>query len=120
MRTEILQKILNDLRSSSGDVEGCAIISLDGLPIASALMDGMDENRIGAMSAAMLSLGGKSAEELGRGELDQVMVKGENGYVLMIGAGHEAVLLVITNPSAKLGLIFLDSKRAAKKVADVL
>ncbi len=120
MRTEMLQNVLNELRSSSGDVEGCAIVSLDGLPIASALMEGMDENRIGAMSAAMLSLGGKTSSELGRDELDQVMIKGKNGYILMVEAGEEAVLLVITNPSAKLGLIFLDTKRAAKNIKEIL
>ncbi|MFK5893119.1 MAG: roadblock/LC7 domain-containing protein [Pseudomonadota bacterium] len=120
MRTEMLQNILNELRSSSGDIEGCAVISLDGLPIASSLMDSIDENRVGAMSAAMLSLGEKTSEELGRGELDQVMIKGKNGYILMIGSGNEAVLLVITNSAAKLGLIFLDTKRAAESISEIL
>jgi len=120
MRTEMLHNILNELRSSSGDIDGCAIVSLDGLPIASSLMDSIDESRVGAMSAAMLSLGDKTAEELGRGDLDQVMIKGKNGYILMVGAGEDAVLLVITNASAKLGLVFLDSKRAAKNIAEML
>ncbi|MBE9527483.1 MAG: roadblock/LC7 domain-containing protein [Proteobacteria bacterium] len=120
MRTEMLQKILNELRSSSGDIEGCAVISLDGLPIASSLMDSIDENRVGAMSAAMLSLGEKTSEELGRDELDQVMIKGKNGYILMVNAGNDAVLLVITNSAAKLGLIFLDTKRSAEDIAEIL
>ncbi|MFK5985267.1 MAG: roadblock/LC7 domain-containing protein [Pseudomonadota bacterium] len=120
MRTEMLQNILNELRSSSGDIEGCAVISLDGLPIAASLMDSIDENRVGAMSAAMLSLGEKTSEELGRDELDQVMIKGKNGYILMVSAGEDAVLLIITNSSAKLGLIFLDSKRAAANIAEIL
>jgi len=72
------------------------------------------------MSAAMLSLGEKTSEELGREELDQVMIKGKNGYILMVSAGGDAVLLVITNSAAKLGLIFLDSKRAAANIAEML
>ena len=120
MRTQMLQSVLNDLRSSSGDIEGCAIVSLDGLTVASSLMEGRDENRVGAMSAAMLALGEKTAKELGRGRLDQVMVKGESGYLLLIGAGKDAVLIVITNAAAKLGLVFLDARRAAQSITEVL
>ena len=37
-----------------------------------------------AMSAAMLALGERIAAELGRGELDQVYIKGDSGYVLLM------------------------------------
>lgn len=120
MRQEMLQTILNDLRSASGDIVGCAIISRDGLTMASSLAEKVDENRVGAMSAAMLALGEKTGMELGCGELNQVMVKGTNGYVLLIEAGKDAVLTVMTNSEAKLGLIFLDSTRAADHIAEIL
>lgn len=77
---------------------------------------GMDEDRIGAMSAAMLSLGDRTAKELARGELEQVLIRGHEGYILMTHAGEEAVLTVVTKANAKLGLIFLDVKRAAEAV----
>lgn len=44
------------------------------------------------MAAAMLALGERTARELNRGDLDQVMVKGNNGYILMSYAGHDAVI----------------------------
>lgn len=119
MRTQMLRSVLNEL-SASADVEGCAVVSLDGLTMASSLMEGMDENRVGAMSAAMLALGEKTSQELGRGGLDQVLVKGSSGYILLVQAGKEAVLIVITNSEAKLGLVLLDTKRAAKSIADLL
>ena len=120
MRDEMLLSILNDLNGTSADIEASAVISTDGLMIASVLPATMDEDRVGAMNAAMLTLGDRSAQELGRGELEQVMVKGAKGYILMTYAGDEAVLSVIAKSSAKLGLIFLDAKRAAASIAQVL
>ncbi|MCE5360550.1 roadblock/LC7 domain-containing protein [Candidatus Igneacidithiobacillus taiwanensis] len=120
MRAEIIQSILHDLNGSSADIEASAVISTDGLTIASALASSMDEDRVGAMAAAMLSLGVRTAAELARGEIEQVMIKGGDGYVLLIQAGAEAVLSVITRKDAKLGLVFLDAKRAANAIAEQL
>ncbi len=120
MREELIKSVLSDLNSGSADIEASAVISLDGLTMASLLQAGMDEDRVGAMAAAMLSLGDRTAMELSRGELDQVMIKGSRGYILLIHAGSEAVLSVIVRDGAKLGLVFLDANRAAQSVARLL
>ena len=112
--------LLNELNSTSADIEASGVISTDGLMMASQLPAGLDEDRVGAMSAAMLSLGDRTASELGRGELDQVLIKGKEGYVLMVYAGSEAVVTVMAKANAKLGLIFLDVKRAAEQLAKLL
>ncbi len=120
MRSDMLTSILNDLNGTSADIEATGIISTDGLMMASALPANLDEDRVGAMSAAMLSLGDRTAQELVRGTLEQVLIKGDRGYVLMTHAGDEAVLTVLAKPNAKLGLIFLDVKRAASSISEVL
>ena len=66
------------------------------------------------MSAAMLSLGERIASELGRGVLEQVYIKGQNGYVLLMSIGEEAVLTAMARKEAKLGLILLDMRRTAE------
>src|SRR5699024_11078450 len=114
MRTDQFQKMLVDLNGSTSDIEASALISVDGLMMSSAMPQGMDEDRVGAMSAALLSMGERTARELARGKLDRVLVQGEDGYVIMTSAGEEAVLTVLARPNAKLGLIFLDIKRAAQ------
>lgn len=88
--------------------------------IASALPTGIDEDRVGAMSAALLSLGDRAGAELGRGSTDRVLVQGEKGYVIMTSAGKEAVLTILAKPNAKLGLIFLDIKRASEALAKLI
>ena len=120
MRSELIQEILRELATSSSEVEGSVVTSLDGLPIASVLPQGVEEDRVSAMSAAMLSLGERTAQELRRGTLEQVLIRGAGGFVLMVQAGEEAVLTVLVREKAKLGLVFLDVKRAAERVAQVL
>ncbi|BCX81909.1 conserved hypothetical protein [Methylomarinovum caldicuralii] len=120
MREQMLTSILNELNGTSADIEASGVISIDGLMMAAVLPQGMDEDRVGAMSAAMLSLGDRTAQELARGELEQVLIKGDKGYVLMTHAGREAVLTVLAKPQAKLGLIFLDVKRAAENIAQLI
>jgi len=120
MRADMLTSVLTELNGTSADIQASGVISTDGLMMASVLPVGLDEDRVGAMSAAMLSLGDRTAKELARGTLEQVLIKGALGYVLMTYAGEEAVLTVMAKPNAKLGLIFLDVKRAAESIADLL
>lgn len=120
MRSDMLTSVLTELNGTSADIEASGVISTDGLMMASVLPAGLDEDRVGAMSAAMLSLGDRTAQELARGALEQVLIKGDKGYVLMTYAGAEAVLTVMAKPNAKLGLIFLDVKRAAQSISEML
>jgi predicted regulator of Ras-like GTPase activity (Roadblock/LC7/MglB family) len=119
-RTDELNNALSELQSSSADIEACAVVSEDGLIIASSLPQGFEETRIAAMSAVMLSMGTRTAMELQRGALQQIFVKGENGYVIIMNADPHSVLMAMTRKEAKLGLIFLDLSRAAEKVKNIL
>jgi predicted regulator of Ras-like GTPase activity (Roadblock/LC7/MglB family) len=115
-RTEQMVERLRDLQASSPAVEAAAVVSVDGLSMASSMPAEVEEDRVAAMSAAMLSLGERIASELGRGTLDQVYIKGEKGFVILMAVGEEAVLTVLAREDAKLGLVFLDMGRA---VADL-
>jgi hypothetical protein len=119
-RTGRLVRRLQELQMNTPDVEAAVIVSVDGLPIASLLPRGVEEDRVSAMSAAMLSLGERIASELRRGMLDEVYVKGERGYVVLRSAGEEAVLTVLARQQAKLGLLFLDMRRASDDLATIL
>ena len=119
-RTQQLIDRLREFQASSGDVDAAAIVSVDGLSMASILPGDIEEDRVSAMSAAMISLGERIASELGRGELEQVYVKGATGYVILNSVGEEAVLTVIARKEAKLGLIFLDIGRAVEDLVKLV
>lgn len=112
--------ILQNFVSGTSDVQGAALVSPDGLPIASSLPANMDEERTSAMSAAMLSLGERIGKELARGDVEKIMVEGENGYGILMGCGEDAVLLVLANQSAKQGMLMLDIKRAVGEIKGAL
>lgn len=116
-RAEQMQQILRSFVSNTPDLEGAATVSIDGLVLASVLPSGTDEDRVSAMAAALLALGERTAAELQRGTLEQVYVKGNNGYTILMQAGNEAVLEAIAGPSAKLGMVLLDMKRASQEIA---
>jgi len=119
-RTDQMVERLRDLQGSTPDIEASAIVSVDGLIMASSLPAGVEEDRVSAMSAAMLSLGERIATELGRGVLDEVYIHGNSGYVILMSVGQDAVLTVLARARAKLGLIFLDMKRATEDLAKLI
>lgn len=119
-RVDNLNKILRGLQSASPDVEASALISEDGLMIASALPQHVDETRVAGMSATISSLGTRAASELERGDLEEVLVRGKNGYAVMLSAGSGTLLLALAGKQAKLGLVFLDMRRAIDDIRKVL
>lgn len=118
--TEKLGNILQSFVSSTNDVQGAAVVTPDGLPLAASLPGGMDEERASAMSAAMLSLGERIGGELARGSIDRIYVEGDKGYGILTSCGEDAVFLVLANQSAKQGLLLLEIKRALSELKAVL
>lgn len=111
---------LRSMQAAAPDIEASAIVSVDGLIMASALQQGVEEDRVSAMSAAMLSLGERISSELGRGGLEQVYIKGDTGAILLTSVGNEAVLTAMARQEAKLGLIFLEMRRAAEDLVKLV
>jgi predicted regulator of Ras-like GTPase activity (Roadblock/LC7/MglB family) len=119
-REERLATSLDTLMENNQEILAAALVSLDGFTMAAALPEGMQDDRVGAMSAAILGLGERAAAELGRGALTQVFIEGENGYVMLIAAGDRAVLTCIADIEAKLGLVLYDMREAAESIAEIL
>ena len=119
-RTDLMVARLREMQIACPDIEASAVVSVDGLIMASALPTDVEEDRVSAMSAAMLSLGERIASELGRGGLEQVYIRGDQGYVLVTAVGEEAVLTALARENAKLGLVFLEMRRAAEHLERVV
>lgn len=113
-RNDLMVERLIEMQAASPEIEASAVVSVDGLIMASALPAETEEDRVSAMSAAMLSLGERIAGELGRGTLEQVYIRGNDGYVIVTAVGEEAVLTAMVRENAKLGLVFLEMRRAAE------
>jgi len=119
-RASALRSVLRELNASSADIEASACISSDGYSMASVLGQGVDADRFGAMCASLLALAHRAAQEIQRGNLKLVLVEGEQGVMLLVQAGPDAILAVAAKPSKNLGMIFLDSKKVAQKLLGVI
>lgn len=118
--SEKLGHILKTFVSATGDVEGAAIVTPDGLPLATSLPGGMDDERVSAMSAAMLSLGERIGKELIRGMIDRIYVEGDQGLSILTSCGEDAVFLVLATKQAKQGLLMLEIKRTLGDLKSIL
>ncbi|MBI3177025.1 MAG: roadblock/LC7 domain-containing protein [Chloroflexi bacterium] len=119
-RSDQMVARLREMQISTPDIEAAAVVSVDGLTIASALPPNVEEDRVSAMSAAMLSLGERIASELGRNTLEQVYIHGDQGHVFVFAVGDEAVLTVLCREQARLGMVLLDMRRAAEDLAKLM
>lgn len=119
-RSDQMVQRLRTMQAAAPDIEASAIVSVDGLIMASALPTDVEEDRVSAMSAAMLSLGERIASELGRGALEQVYIRGDSGFIVLTSIGEEAVITALARQEAKLGLVFLEMRRAAEDITKLL
>lgn len=115
-----LRQILRQLNSLSTDIEASAVMTTDGLPLASVLGEGVDPDRFGAMCASLLALADTTAQEVDRGELRQVLIEGTKGSMLVVHIGSKAVLAVAASPTVNLGRVFLEAKKTAKEIANIV
>ncbi|MFP4120017.1 roadblock/LC7 domain-containing protein [Coleofasciculus sp.] len=120
INSEKLGHILKDFVSATNDVEGAAIVTPDGLPLATTLPSNMDDERVSAMSAAMLSLGERIGKELVRGTIDRIYVEGNQGLSILTSCGEDAVFLVLATQQAKQGLLMLEIKRTLGDLKSIL
>ncbi len=119
-RSEQISKLLKTLSTTTPDVEAAAVVDNDGLMIASALPGDVEDDRVAAMSAALLGMSERIARELKRGAFSLVMIRGDEGYTILSRCGPDAVLTVLATGTAKLGLIFLDVTRTTKDISRLI
>ncbi|MEY3214210.1 MAG: hypothetical protein RIT28_4691 [Pseudomonadota bacterium] len=119
-RAEQITKLIKSLSTTTPDIEAAAVVDNDGLMMASSLPQDVDEDSVAAMSSALQGISERIASELKRGSFELVMVRGGDGFAILTRCSDEAVLSVLTSKNAKLGLIFLDVKRAAADIGKLL
>ncbi|MEN9206696.1 MAG: roadblock/LC7 domain-containing protein [Gloeomargarita sp. GMQP_bins_120] len=115
-----LTTTLQQFVGSVANVQAATVVSPDGLALASCLMPGMDEERVSAMAAALLSLSERIGRELNRGAIERVWVEGDQGSAIITNCTEEAVLVVLADRQAKLGVINLEVKNLVSRLQEFL
>jgi predicted regulator of Ras-like GTPase activity (Roadblock/LC7/MglB family) len=120
INSQKLNQVVQNFVARTSDVQGAAVVTPDGLPLASSLPGEMDEERVSAMSAAMLSLGERIGKELLGGNADRIFVEGDQGFTILTTCGNDAVFLVLASKEAKQGMLMLEIKRTLTDVQPAL
>lgn len=115
-----LNVVLSTFERNVPHVEATAVVSTDGLVIASRLPDNVEEDRIGAMGAAILSISARSGEELDRGGMERVLIEGDTGYILIRSIGEDAILVALVEKEVRLGMLFYECKNCIEKLQEIL
>lgn len=114
-----LDQVLGNLRSLSGDIDSCAVLSDGGELLASRHEDGVDRERTKAMLAALVSLAGRTARESGQENAEQLRVKTDLGHVLVVRL-ENGTLAATTGPDARVGLVLYDMRNTRGEVEKAL
>jgi predicted regulator of Ras-like GTPase activity (Roadblock/LC7/MglB family) len=115
--TDKIQDILSEFVSTSTSIQAAAVMTRDGIPVASNIAENVDPARLSAISASLLSLADRTSKDLHQGELEQVLVDSTDGFVLMVKVGENAVLSVVSRSNSRLGMLLHEAKSSATKLA---
>ncbi|MBS7287851.1 MAG: roadblock/LC7 domain-containing protein [Candidatus Freyarchaeota archaeon] len=116
---EKLASALEEMEASDPDIEASAVIRKDGLVLASAIKHG-DENLIAAMGAALYNIGARAVKEITMGNLQQIVVSGKAGTIIIVGVDDKHLLTAVTRPDANMGLIITELATTREKLSKAL
>lgn len=118
-KEEKLIKPLKSLEDIKG-VVGAAVVRRDGLLIVSNLPEDVDAEQVGAMTASTVGSGETASDALNIGEIEKVTVESEQGKLISVGAGEEAILTVLSDPDINMGLLLVEMRDAVDKIKRVM
>lgn len=111
-----MRQIVEDLLRVDG-VIGSLLVGKDGLVVASTLQEPEDAEVLGAMSAAVYGEIDKSTKRIGVGKLQDAIIDAEQGSILLLEA-QQLILVVVTQRTVNVGLLKIEMRRAAKRIAE--
>ncbi|GAG91684.1 unnamed protein product [marine sediment metagenome] len=115
-----LRTIIEESTSLTGGIRAWMLLSKEGLPISSAVPQGLEEAEIAAMAASILGVADLAAERLNQGTLEEILMTNERGLVIMRSAGEKAILVLAASKTTKTGLLVYAANTAAEKIAPLL
>ncbi|MFX1285660.1 MAG: roadblock/LC7 domain-containing protein [Promethearchaeota archaeon] len=117
-RNKELDVILENYLKKTSSIQAITVVSPNGLPIASS----SDENEvvIAAMTAASQALSERVLTELDRGDMQEIMLSGKNGFVVILNAGENAVVSFTAKDFKSIGLVRVLAKQLAKIISEMV
>lgn len=120
-KSEMLADALEKLLQESSDIDGAAIVGVDGLVYsANVPQRALDENMVGASSAAILGLSKRSVDQLKRGNFSQTLVQGDDGNIIVVSLNEETLFVGLTSSNVNLGMAFAEVRSMVANLKEIL
>jgi predicted regulator of Ras-like GTPase activity (Roadblock/LC7/MglB family) len=119
-KQDTVKDCLDHLRDAIPELKGVLLASIEGLPVAHALSNDLEPNRIAAMTGAALKMGRRIAETTGNGDFNEIGFRGEEDMLFLYSTGSKAMLAVIAPTSSGVGLIHLEARDTANAIRELL
>jgi uncharacterized protein len=103
-----------------GQIKACGIVSKEGLLINSITPPDVDARIFSALCSTIMGAAEAASGQMTTGAVSQISVKTEKGTIVLIPAGMKAILTVLTDPEAQIGLIFFEMENRAAQVDEIL
>lgn len=118
MPTERVNDVLSDLRRAGG-IRATAVVSREGILIASDLPPEVHAETFSAMAAIMLSAAETAALEMNESTADRLIVETDEGRLVVAGAGDRMMLVALTDVKAGLGHVIIEMSRAVTRLKEI-
>ncbi|HYM40851.1 MAG TPA: roadblock/LC7 domain-containing protein [Thermoplasmata archaeon] len=114
-----LEDAMDDLAHVT-DIQAAAVVRRDGLVITHTLPDGVDPKLVAAMTAAIVGTSEMATVQLAQGRFERAIIESDEGKLLSVGAGEEALLVALVYKDANLGLVLMAMEKTARQVDVIL
>jgi len=120
-KSELLADALTELLQESSDIDGAAVVGVDGLVYsANVPQRALDENLVGASSAAILGLSKRAVEQLKRGGFKQTLIQGDDGNIIVAALTPETLFVGLTPANVNLGMAFAETRTMLERLREIL
>ena len=118
--TARLTEIVQTFVAETSHIQGAALVTPEGLPLAGSLPVGLEESRAAAMGAAVVAIGDRIGDELQRGPVQHILLEGTQGYSILTLCGKEALFLILASAEVKQGILMIEIRRVVEEMAQII
>lgn len=115
----MLKQILGEFIKLDG-VTAAVVVGRDGFVIESAESGTIDTEALGAMASTGLGTSEAMGSELGKGEMQQMLVECENGPILLSPLSEDELIAIVAEKNVNIGRIRYELKKNRDRIIAAL
>jgi predicted regulator of Ras-like GTPase activity (Roadblock/LC7/MglB family) len=118
-KAELYHLALEQLENSTGDILSSALVTDDGLVMASTTSGEINKETFAAYCAAAFKRAGETMEELSSENIDTLLFESKNNRIVTVRVGEHALLVALTGKNVQMGLVLINMQRTAQKIKEL-